>query len=277
MTENIIKPRKPLLNLTKNNKPSKKALINLSKKIKAKPKKKSVNLIRRAPCFLMGGNHFLINHLIDDYLELKDVLELMRTNQSTRKVLINNQTYWYQLWRDKKYGKPQKYNYFHTNKLTYQCLVNNHNYYNNPIPSDVIIPTDLTQEIPHGVLSKILKCDYSGYFTRSVSIWYYNNPFSWNCRYSHWEKRGVYPLKYYGNEFDSNKNYFQMIKQTDRKKHLLERLATKQRIYQRTLDRAINHQQQANWAHRDLKNARDDLDVYQRAYDFYLQEQEQIN
>lgn len=166
--------------------------------------------VKRRECKIFGGSHYLVYQLIDNYLTLDDVLNLMNTCYLMRDIIVNYRRYWYSLWRKKKYNKPKSHNYFHQGPVLYSCLSpwNYPNFSNNNQP----IPINEQSSYPHIDWNSL---NTKGYLTRDP-FYYYNHGLDYNrCRGYHWIKKGVYPLTYYKDEFDPKKDYYQLYRLWD--------------------------------------------------------------
>jgi hypothetical protein len=220
----------------------------------------------------MGGNLHLINHLIERYLDFPTVLELMRTNHATRQVLINNNRYWYRLWKKRKYQKPKRYHYFHQGPLTYGCLKQRWKGNLTPQPDDQPLSEENLRALSssNSCWTKVIE---SGYITWNPKNWRWPYLFNWTCAYQHtWISKPIHPLSYYRRDYDPQTNYHQLFLSQESPSDLKHRLGVKQRALQRALRSASKHQRYANYYHRDVAKARQELDTIQRAHDYYFQE-----
>lgn len=198
-------------------------------------KKKQLVLTKREGCPIMGGNMWLIKHLFE-YMSLRDQLAVMTVNYASYKLLRDDNRYWYRLWCGKKYQKPSGYKVYHRGPVKYGCLQPNvlgylHSQsqerqavtakFNNVNLKDVIITDDdikIINNYNYVIYDNPRKTttNNAGYMFYNYTCTGYRNRSSWTLdklAKDHWDVKEVYPLNYYGNNYDPVKDYYVEIMQ----------------------------------------------------------------
>jgi hypothetical protein len=190
--------------------------------------KRQLNLVKRSPTFLMGGNMFLINKVLA-YLPIKDVLTLMSVDCSTRIALKNNNQFWFDYYKIMKFGKVQnRYTYQHKGAICYGCL--DYRYRNRPPPNDFWLSYNVSKAgITRHMIETLKdvavtgaelllihnKC-YKNYIETKVfkgsptSYTRYMYGLSLKCGKDHWIRMPYYSRKYRETVYDSGINYFNL-------------------------------------------------------------------
>lgn len=212
------------------------------------PIKKHLVLEKRKECPIMDGNQWLIAQLFE-YLTIGERLKVMMVNYDTYKLFRGNNRYWYRMWHDRKYSKPLGYNIIHLGPIKYGCIKSDILYYNNNnnnmalLRNKVLDPflkdTDLSKE-DRKVLSQ-----GTSYYSETKTILekgkakINNKSKSPQFKYvfaccqgkdhhhrseiidnEHWSIREVYPLEYYGKEYDPQTDYYKEIMMIDNPKKI---------------------------------------------------------
>jgi hypothetical protein len=210
------------------------------------PIKKQLVLEKRKECPILGGNMWLIGQLFE-YLTMGERLKIMMVNYDTYKLFRGNNRYWYRMWHDRKYSKPLGYNIIHIGPIKYGCIKSDlfyHSHYQalkNKIMDPLLKDTELSEEDknssslvftsyypePKMILDKgklktmknkdrcrILRSYFACCQARDNN---YRNEIIDN---EHWSIREVYPLEYYGKEYDPETDYYKEIMLMDNPKKI---------------------------------------------------------
>lgn len=200
--------------------------------------KRQLILTKREECPIMGGNMWLIKHLFE-YMNLRDQLAVMSVNYSSYKLLREDNRYWYRLWCGKKYQKPSGYKVYHRGPVKYGCMEPTilGYYLDEQSPERRAVTTKITNvnlkdvNITDGDIqiinqrhADVIKGDRphkattnnTGYMFCYYTCTGYKNRLNGTLdklAKDHWAVKEVYPLNYYGNNYDSNKDYYVEIMQ----------------------------------------------------------------
>lgn len=263
--------------------------IKLSGPIKYELKKK-IEIKRREPS-IMFTNHYLMNKIIDSYLDLKTVLKLMETNFNTYHALRGNSQFWYKLWRGKKWSKPSGHKYYHKGPLKYSCFRDNYAFRNSSnlinavqkIRNNVDEPiSDVDMKAISRFRREVIDLREEGYTTMrmgnySASYWYYNccpynlTEFSEESERNHWICKPTYPLKYYKRMYDRNEDYYEKLLGIETLSKLKPKLESCKRRLRKAEGELSWARSVLEGAERRVKEAREEVSKYERALEMYYE------